>query len=363
MESANKINIREEAHSVADARSLSSGSPQNRITTEGPQQGQDLSYQKKHKMCQTTMTETHPNDRRTNTTTTAAVVVAAGAGALPHPSCWPNGSVYIHANRETVVKTPDASYDQNVVNTTTTTTLSPTPPPLPLGTVVEFESSLFVGKMMLRLKHVTYSDNPEGDCAYFDGRKRVTQFVVQGQFKQAINMGDVYDGNQYEKPFANVPKIAETIMKKAMARIAPGMIMDLTSARPKVLVIQASSAQTMRIDPPGDEPDITSRELMENTTLLKGDLTFESATERKKYFSKPKYASQHFYDPNLVYTFEVYQDIIDLGTYQIHLPMGFNVDLAKSLNGQPLSQSAMTKQGQFIYDFTIWHERLLRNTK
>jgi Protein of unknown function (DUF1769) len=318
------------------------------------------------------MTETHAKTRPTTTTTTSAPSVVVEVGALPDPSCWPNGSVYIHAHRETVIKTPDATHDQDNVTTTTTTLSSPPPhpPPVPLGTVVEFESSLFVGRMILRLKNITQSDNPEGDRAYFDGRKRVTQFVVQGQFKQALNMGDVYDGNQYEKPFDNVPKIAESIMKKAMARIAPGMIMDLTSARPRVLVIQASSAQTMSINVPGDEPDITSRDLMENTTLLNGSddgktdfLTFASAAARKKYFSKPKNASKHAYDPNLVYTFEGYQDIIDLGTYQIHLPMGFNVDLAKSMNGQPLSQSAMTKHGQFLFDFTIWHERLLLNTK
>ena len=55
----------------------------------------------------------------------------------------------------------------------------------PIGVPFKFESDLFVGQCLIRLKGAN-SDNQEGDAEYFTGRKRIFQSVIQGQFKEKV---------------------------------------------------------------------------------------------------------------------------------------------------------------------------------
>ena len=60
----------------------------------------------------------------------------------------------------------------------------------PIGIPFEIETDLFVGKMLLRVKGLANSNDPNGD-EYFKGRCRTYQHVIQGRFKEEISFSDL----------------------------------------------------------------------------------------------------------------------------------------------------------------------------
>ena len=105
-----------------------------------------------------------------------------------------------------------------------------------------------------RITRNAKSDDQEKSDAYFEGRKRLMQTVIQGQFKRPVSMGDVYVGSLFARPFAGAPPESWTkVMDAVIRRIAPGLILDLSSTLPKVIAILAGTAQTMSIDEPGSK--------------------------------------------------------------------------------------------------------------
>jgi len=260
---------------------------------------------------------------------------------------WPHYPVIVLSGIETEVSLPDENRDY-----------ADTQDALPLGIPFQFESPLFKGKALLRLRHAK-SDDPTKHESYFGGsRKRVRQFVIQGRFKQSISMGDLYYGDVYRKPLnPSPPPILSRIIKSFFQRLFPGLLMDLTSKQPKVMTLYAGCANSIRKDFPGEEPDITGIDLKEHF-IPNGEI-FDSAKERKRFFSDPSRASMCKYDTDHVYTFNTYDDILDMANYQLKIPvLRKPFDLIKTLDGQPLTLSATTKNGQFLYNFCVWHARL-----
>lgn len=86
---------------------------------------------------------------------------------------------------------------------------------LPIGVPFEFETPLFKGRILLRLRHAT-SDEMTSHEAYFSGRKRLMQTVVQGRFKKAMGMDEVYMGSLFSEPLRLVPPPSIARMIKAM---------------------------------------------------------------------------------------------------------------------------------------------------
>ena len=60
----------------------------------------------------------------------------------------------------------------------------------PIGIPFKIETDLFVGKMLLRVKGLPNSNDPNGDD-YFKGRCRTYQHVIQGRFKEEISFSDL----------------------------------------------------------------------------------------------------------------------------------------------------------------------------
>lgn len=290
---------------------------------------------------------------------------------LPHAEEWHYRPLYIQAAGATKCESNSNS--------------------LPIGIPINFESDLFKGKFLIRIRdadvNVRHKDfDPSvmksiGDDMknYFKGKKRLRQYVIQGQFKKSINMSEVYCGDFYEKPLRLVPPpIIDKALRAMFKRLAPGLIMELTSKKPRVIVPLAGSMKTFSIDLPGNEPDIMGVDLPENTSLIdidsgkEGDSAaearssaknsspgFKSDLQRKKNLSKPKHAAKYCYQPGKVYTFEQYDDGIDLSTYSIKIPIMKSMSLAKILGPQPTSIRASNIAGdQSIFNFKIFHESI-----
>lgn len=162
---------------------------------------------------------------------------------------------------------------------------------LPIGVPFHFESELFLGKYLIRLRDVP-SENPRNTSAYFQSRRRQFQVICQGKFKEPISVSDVLTGHEFSRPLKNLPagwvvRTTESIIKK----LAPSTKIELSSATggARALSLLAATAQNISIDAPGMEPDIMKSYIIpEHNEVFGGKFAKKtiSANERKKFLSK-----------------------------------------------------------------------------
>jgi Protein of unknown function (DUF1769) len=288
-------------------------------------------------LASTAVTTPSVKDHKTSTGGTDITLMGTSSTMTDPTSLeWPHGPIMVQAGTDTQVLG-----------------LKPGQP-LPLGVPFEFESPIFKGKMLLRFRHAP-SDDPASHKAYFEGRKRLMQTVVQGQFtKRGIKMSDLWAGCIFDRPLAQAPPPSFTkIMDAVLRRVAPGVIMDLGSKSPRVVALYAGTAQTMSVDAPGREPEITGPHIPENVA---DDANLVTANKRKKHLSNPKKAAKLEYDTNKVYTFHTYDDSMDYGRGSMRIPMYGDYDIKPAIGPQPLSLTAVTTLGETLYSFRIWHE-------
>lgn len=227
--------------------------------------------------------------------------------------------------------------------------------PVPLGVPFEIDSPLFKGKLLLRFRNAK-SDDPGSHSKYFDGRKRVMQTVLQGRFKRPTKMSDVYTGSIFAQPFAGKPtQFMSNIMDAVIRRITPGLIFDLSSSSPKVIALLAGTSQTMSIDAPGNEPDITLPSIEENVAAALGK-KLATKSKRRKHLGNPNEAASYEFNTDSVYTFHSYDDAMDYGRGTMHIPGYGEYDIKPSIGHQPLSLTAATKEGDILYDLQVWHK-------
>jgi hypothetical protein len=204
---------------------------------------------------------------------------------------------------------------------------------LPFGESISFETDSFKGSFFLRLRnggHVASSP-------YFDGKRRLYQLVIQGQFKvDDIALSDVVLGQVYNRSLKGVPSgrsMMGKMIKRFVEGMSPGVIFDIFHDKQPMVLAPIGSCQTMRVDLPGDEPSDFD-EIKESTALL-GYLG--SGNRRRKILSKPTSAAEFKINKDHVYTFEIFDHTMDFGTFHQHLMGGMKVDLIPSLDGQSVS--------------------------
>jgi len=232
---------------------------------------------------------------------------------------------------------------------------------LPIGVPFEFESSLFKGRALFRLRNGKSNEDPDESKAYFDAHDHFNfqrQFVIQGQFKHRTKMSEVWVGDIFDKKFklAPPPRLGK-FMSNLFTRMAPGIMIDFASSRPKVLALIGAGSHSMSIDKPGEEPDITIPILPEKTFLSHDE---KSSQERKHALGNPKTASYYEFDPELVYTFHTADGVLDLAEYKLRLPI-LTMDFTRVLgDGQPMSLRAVVgDSSDSFFFFRVWHERTL----
>ena len=291
----------------------------------------------------------------------------------PSVETWPNRPLLFQAD---TTQCPDLSIQSHHGPTTTT---------IPIGNVFSFESNLFQGKGLFRIRNTTTTNNNNSSSSssssshdYFVNKKRKYQFVIQGKFKKEISVTDVISGRLYEKELSTKPPLfVSRLLQKLLSKVAPGVEMDLNSHQPKVLAPFSDCIQILSADKEGTEPNIIDTILVENNSSFFNG-TNVSSKERKKLFSTPttnkkkkkkrqeeeeQKSPSFVFDTTTVYTFEQYDDFIDYSTYHLDIKI-CSVDMSKIVNGQPFQFNAMMKStGSYLWLFQIWHENLLSSTK
>jgi hypothetical protein len=121
--------------------------------------------------------------------------------------------------------------------------------------VIDFESDLFIGTILLRVKNIRYSplleelshDNhpPSTSTSYFDGKMRTFQGVVQGRFKQpTISISECITGQLFHRRAGSLPPRFIVNGAIGMIRVlAPALEARLNCDRPRFLCPLVSTAQ------------------------------------------------------------------------------------------------------------------------
>ena len=278
--------------------------------------------------------------------------------------------------------------------------------------VIDFESKLFIGTAMLRIKNVcdalssnNNSDIDETKANYFDDRKRTFQGILRGRFKVPnIPISECITGQIFNHPAGNLPP--RMISKGAISiisHLAPQLQARLEGDCPRFLSPLASTAQTVikqhtegrgkkhNNEPTADqsiEDDMCEPQPSDPSSLMqvlhqsndKASLPSDSDNittrikTRKKVFDK-LYASrnkQPTFDTDTEYTFQFFQHLLLFNDFALNFPKPIGKHpLHGMLNGQPLKfmaahqiQEVDTKgkiideQISWLWSFDLWHESL-----
>lgn len=264
----------------------------------------------------------------------------------PAPKDWPHRPVLVCANTDAH---PDLQVSGHGAG------------PLPIGKPFPFSSDLFEGTCLIRLRDVP-SDNPAADAAYFQGRKRCFQVIIQGRFREVLKVSEVLTGHEFSRPLRALPPAV--LLRTASAfirRLAPGSDIKLQERRPSAMAVLAATTQILSADAPGSEPDITCLQIEENASLLLGATMGEGGVppaRRKRHLANPARAARYSFDTDTVYTFDFFQHILDAATYSLDL--GFvRLGIDRFLDHQPIQALAKTTDGRYLWSFQVWHETLI----
>ncbi len=335
----------------------------------------------------------------------SGAVFAREAYSLPNVEEWPHRPLLVCVNNP-ACKTEVPKYGLGAC---------------PLGIPFQFESDLFKGECVIRLKG-SNSDDPEGDEEYFQGRKRIFQSVIQGCFKEKVKVADVLTGHEFTRPLKNLPH--PWVLKTAtnfIGKVSPGAKIEAHTDQPFVEAILGGSSQVILVfsccnlsrifiahtyccnlsricrsqvirgDMPGQEPNIKSRNLEEDCSVLGGVFDGEvTASKRKRLLSNSKTNQPYSFDTDTVYTFEFYQNLFDGQLHALSLPyasskfcavshrllchvslhfkattysldLGFaKIGCSHILNGQPIQWLGKLRDGRYLWSFQIWNEKLLK---
>lgn len=85
-----------------------------------------------------------------------------------------------------------------------------------------------------------------------------------------------------------------------------------------------------------------------------------SPEKRRKWCDVPKNLQGLKFSPDYVYTFYIWQHIVDFSTYKLSMGGFVNLDLSHTLNCQPLQITCKdTHADEYMFSMLVWHERLL----
>lgn len=257
--------------------------------------------------------------------------------------------------------------------------------------VTDFETPLFEGTLLVRLRHVAggaTTSAPEhleydDSKGYFAGLNRRYQVVIRGKFKKEIPVTGMVSGCVMDRPFGKLPP--KWIMKgavKVLSFFAPQLEVQMDCPRPKTMAPLGSTPQALvvqEIGPQDELPLLDSaveepRQAKDSLVreVFQGNSSLQRARGRKKAFDK-LYAAKSKTPLTQVssggketyYTFEFLQHLVNFQDFSVELgSMLGSLPIAPIFAGHPLPIMAMIKEGeQKIWSFDVWHESLVEGAK
>jgi hypothetical protein len=256
--------------------------------------------------------------------------------------------------------------------------------------VIDFESDLFVGTLVMRVRNARPLTFGTSKADYFAKANRKYQAAIRGEFKSPVASNRAVTGQVFPHEVVSLP--SKFLLKTAVSVFSvfapqlqanfdgnaldgvngPSFISPLAST-PQAVVVQAlgkggdagdldvssflyrryadASLDGALEEPVADSPEsiMAEHKLQQQAKLgTTGACSSKSEAEssasgrakaRKKYFDKqfsqgPDDDSCHTFQPGKIYTFEFLQHLVNFDTYT--LDVGTSLNLNETLNGQPL---------------------------
>jgi len=223
---------------------------------------------------------------------------------------------------------------------------------------------------------------------------------VQGRFKKALRFDQVYTGQEFSKPLANLPArpVTKWAFKLIRSRLPKNFHADLFSNQPFFLSPLVLASKVVRADVAGGPapPSVTAPDIAEDLTahgVTQGGLAFaakytapdpgrggsEKKASRKKkmdnkvsssFFMKqrektlgtPEALAAQTFDTETVYTFDYFDSFFRAHKFGLDLKLK-TLDLTQFMGEQPLVM-AMAKTmdtGEYLWKFDIWHSKSVRD--
>mmetsp|Transcript_4835 Transcript_4835/g.6229 ORF Transcript_4835/g.6229 Transcript_4835/m.6229 type:complete len:728 (-) Transcript_4835:265-2448(-) len=221
---------------------------------------------------------------------------------------------------------------------------------------IPFETNLFKGIAMIRIADLSTSP-----IDYFKGKRRKMQVCVQGKFKKPLRYDQVFGGQEFNGGLRNIP--GKWLIKWAFELLKPRLPKsfesDLFGQKPYFLSPLVLTAQKMRADR-GEPQAVTDFEIEEEMGLILGEQYIGKNDDkgRKKTFGGAGALANTYFDTDLVYTFDYFQQF--LRSDQFALDLGVKLlDLSHYLGEQPLllTMAKDLESGEYLWKFELWHER------
>lgn len=246
----------------------------------------------------------------------------------------------------------DAGVPQRILNA------DPAHLPVNCGTPIEFSSDSFAGRACVYIRGL-----PGSPAAVFDGLKRRTVMVVQGSFrKEGLGFDAITTGQEFDRASTLPPSwLVSRVLQKVAQLVDPSM--DLGPLhKPFFLMPVVAGANAIHVARPGQEPPMAAapQEDMRlvDPALVQADGSPVPVSQRRAFFSSLENRAGRTFSRAYVWTFYVYQHLVDVSRYELDVLYRFN--LCRHLDGQPLQLMMKDRvSGAFLFRFLMWHEGLL----
>lgn len=221
------------------------------------------------------------------------------------------------------------------------------------------ETAIFSGRVEIHLKGLKTSRKE-----IFDGKKRYFQIACQGKFKREVDAAALCIGQEFVKE-GNVPGwVGELVLTAAAKVFSSSAHVDVHTRLPYFMNPVLAACQMVNISRDDDVPeDIWAAQ--EDMRLFSDELSDKSgkaltADKRRKWCDQPKNLEGRKFDPELTYTFHIWQHLIDFSSYKLSVGGFVNLDLAAALTAQPLQLTCKDiKNNEYVFSMLVWHEKLL----
>lgn len=226
------------------------------------------------------------------------------------------------------------------------------------GGPMTINTSLFQGTLEVHLKGL-----PTSQKRVFEGKKRFFQIMCQGRFKRPVDADGLCMGQEFVKAGNVPPWVGEMVLTAAAKVFSSSTQVDIYAKLPYFMNPVLAACQLVNVAVPGQEPALT--EATEDMRLFSPDLADKKgeplpADRRRKWCDTPKNLAGKQFSPDYVYTFHIWQHLIDFSTYSLSVGGFVNLDLTHALNCQPLQLTCKdTHSDEYMFSMLVWHERLL----
>jgi hypothetical protein len=181
--------------------------------------------------------------------------------------------------------------------------------------------------------------------------------------KKRLNCEAVWQGQEYKKPFTNVPFLVGAVVRLVKPVLPPSFVFDINGDSP-YFINRLMASRTLSVTRADSTPPL-SMDLIsptENTALLGGEFADGklNGDQRRALFGDAERAKNYHLEPDLVYTWEFFQHMFFPIDYTFRCALG-TYDVYNYLNNQPVQILARLSSGEILWNILIDHEKFHAN--